>query len=171
MSHLIQELFGQTLRVFSKEVRCPFNDNFRHRWLFHRSFASARQLDHRTLLDLRYWNFLGESASWLQYLDVVTAERPALAIGLGSFDGFFGRLADFPGTTIDRRSWTPSHKYAPTLAPINVNLAATIKFGKREFPSLREQKNQARIGSGPILTRRAGTTASHVRADPITDVR
>jgi hypothetical protein len=32
--------------------------------------------------------------------------------------------------------WTPSHKYAPTLAPINVNLAATIKFGKREFPSL-----------------------------------
>jgi hypothetical protein len=42
---------------------------------------------------------------------------------------------------------TPSHKYAPALAPINVNLAATIKFGKREFPSLplkpREQKNQA----------------------------
>jgi hypothetical protein len=31
---------------------------------------------------------------------------------------------------------TPSRKYAPALASINVNLAATIKNGKREFPSL-----------------------------------
>jgi hypothetical protein len=28
---------------------------------------------------------------------------------------------------------TPSHKYAPAVAPININLAATIKFEKREF--------------------------------------
>jgi hypothetical protein len=94
------------LEYFPKRSAVPSTTISRHRWLFHRSFASARQLDHRTLLDLRYWNFLGESASWLQYLDVVTAERPALAIGLGSFDGFFGRLADFPGTTIDRRTAT-----------------------------------------------------------------
>jgi hypothetical protein len=37
--------------------------------------------------------------------------------------------------------------YAPALAPINVYLAATIKFEKREFPSLpwnpRVKKNQA----------------------------
>ena len=44
--------------------------------------------------------------SWLQYLDIVTAERPALGVGLDSFDGFFERLADFPDTTIDRRTTT-----------------------------------------------------------------
>ena len=42
-----------------------------------------------------YWtydiaNILGEAVSWLQYLDVVPAEHPALAIGLGSFDAVVG---------------------------------------------------------------------------------
>jgi hypothetical protein len=31
---------------------------------------------------------------------------------------------------------TLSHKYATAVAPININLAATIKFEKREFPPL-----------------------------------
>jgi hypothetical protein len=49
--------------------------------------------------------------------------------------GQSSRIRDKEGLQPDDR-WTPSHKYAPTLAPINVNLAATIKFGKCEFPSL-----------------------------------
>jgi hypothetical protein len=57
--------------------------------------------------------------------------------------------------------WTPSHKYAPTVAPINVNLAATnsenVTFQRSEPP---EQKNQARIAPSPTPR---GTSARAAR--------